>query len=192
MMRCLNETSEDSDIPVQFSSLSSVDSMASTSSIASMDEIEGDSKERLRWWEKPVGMGKGPCLFQTVDTIAELESLLASSKKHVAVDFFAGWCSSCKSSYPALCKIPLDPELKDKYTWLKVNIEVQEMQQFVRRLSAGGIPYLAVFAPGGKHLLGMTASFKRMAQVKANLIIIASQPNASRFVLDPQGVAEAA
>ena len=186
-MRCSSEATETSETYIPS------ESMESTSSInGSMDEADGDKKEAPRWWEKTLGMGRGTCAFKTVDSIAELEALLESSTKPLAVDFFAGWCSSCKSSYPALCKIPLDPELKDKFLWLKVNIEVHEMQQFVRRLSAGGIPYLAVFAPGGKHLIGMTASFKRMAQVKANLIIISNHPMASRFVLDPQGVAEPA
>ena len=179
---------DDSETTIERSTTAST---ASTSSINSMDD-DGAQKDAVRWWDKPLGMGRGVCLWKTIDTIDQLEALLASSTKPVAVDFFAGWCSSCKSSFPALCKIPLDPELKDKFVWAKVNIEEEENQQFVRKLSAGGIPYMAVFAPGGRHLVGMTASFKRMAQVKANLVIIASQPDAKRFVLNPQGVAEPA
>ena len=74
----------------------------------------------------------------------------------------------------------------------------------------------AIFSPEGKLLLGCSAGFKKITQVggwkwldpqpqiapsplaplppqvKANLSIVANHPEAKRFVLDPQGIAEPA
>lgn len=143
----------------------------------------------LKWHEKP-------SKWETITSMEELEKRInpdGNGGKLVALDLYAGWCSSCKSAFPALCKIPMDLELADKYTFLKVNIESKEYSDFVKTLSLSGIPFLAVFHPSdGRLLVGMTASFKRMAQVKANLGIIAANPNAKRFVLNPVGDVEAA
>ena len=50
----------------------------------------------------------------------------------------------------------------------------------------------AIYNDQGQLLLGCSASFKKITQVKANLAIIAQNPGAKRFVLNPQGVAEPA
>ncbi len=35
----------------------------------------------------------------------------------------AGWCCSCRSAYPALCKIAGDEHLSSAFTWAKADLE---------------------------------------------------------------------
>ncbi|GAX80507.1 hypothetical protein CEUSTIGMA_g7945.t1 [Chlamydomonas eustigma] len=140
----------------------------------------------LKWFERP-------CKWETISTLEELEGALQpGGDKHIAVDFFAGWCSSCKGAFPALCKIPNDKELASRFRFIKANVEDKGIYTFVKKLSAAGIPFLAVYNPEGKMVMSMSASFKKIAQVKSNLGVVAKHPDCKRFTLNPQGDAEAA
>ncbi|KAJ9519262.1 hypothetical protein QJQ45_017927 [Haematococcus lacustris] len=101
------------------------------------------------------------------------------SNKVVAVEFLAGWCSSCKGSYPALCKLTKDPRLNSNVLFYKANIEEESLfgyvpqpvswkwqatRQWVKQHEVRGLPHMAVFSPSGELLIGLSSSNKKMAQ----------------------------
>mmetsp|Transcript_13953 Transcript_13953/g.30162 ORF Transcript_13953/g.30162 Transcript_13953/m.30162 type:complete len:218 (-) Transcript_13953:791-1444(-) len=160
----------------------------STESGASEGSSDSDEEPvaRVAWHEKP-------CEWKTVRSVAELKSILSENDgRHIALDLFAGWCSSCKAAYPALCKIPKEKEIGSKFRFIKANIEDEDMKEYVKELGVRGIPYLAIYRPGGAFVLGMNAGFKKMNNIKTTMDVIVNNPDAGRFVLNPQGVAEPA
>ena len=77
---------------------------------------EEDEPVRLKWFERPSD-------FNNLDDQAGIDKAIASSVengKWTCIEFYASWCGSCKSVFPALCKLPKDPELSGKFQWFKV------------------------------------------------------------------------
>lgn len=68
----------------------------------------------LAWFEKPSE-------FREVKKLAEVEALLGhKKKKFTLLELFAGGCVSCKSVFPAMCKLASDDGMKADYDFLKV------------------------------------------------------------------------
>lgn len=67
---------------------------------ASVTEPKGSS-EKVEWYNKKKE------LWTEADDVEALKTLLTvnDTGKPLVVDFYAGWCSSCKTAYPALCKV---------------------------------------------------------------------------------------
>lgn len=114
------------------------------------------------------------------------EATGVETEKHIVVDLYAGWCSSCKAAYPAICRVAANPEFQKNFKFVKADIQRGDVASYIRTLGVKGIPTVLVFAPGGRKLAHFGASFKKMNLVKANLTVIAANKGAE-FVTDPDG-----
>ncbi|MEW5305427.1 MAG: hypothetical protein WDW36_007966 [Sanguina aurantia] len=122
--------------------------------------------------------------------VNDIKAILNSGDgKWTAIDLYAGWCSCCRSAFPALCKIPVAKNgsgWQAKYNFLKANIEHESVALFIKENGVRGIPHILVFGPDGQRLIGFGASFKKMDSVRRNLETIVTCPDQD-FVLDPVG-----
>ncbi|CAD7698362.1 unnamed protein product [Ostreobium quekettii] len=117
----------------------------------------------------------------------ELQAIITEEEeKFILADFYAGWCSSCKAAYPALCKVAANPDFTKNFKFVKADVQTRDIAQYIRTQGVRGIPTIIVFAPGGAKVAHFGASFRKMNMVKANLIVIASNKGAE-FVTDPDG-----
>ncbi|KAL6759198.1 hypothetical protein V8C86DRAFT_2580986 [Haematococcus lacustris] len=151
--------------------------------ISRVAELEAQPVTHVPWFERKCDG------FTKVADSVELAQAIESGKhsnKVVAVEFLAGWCSSCKGSYPALCKLTKDPRLNSNVLFYKANIEEESLFGWVKQHEVRGLPHMAVFSPSGELLIGLSSSNKKMAQVKAGLHTILDRPDCRRFGLDPQ------
>lgn len=149
--------------------------------------------------ERPeVGMGSEGVHVEWYNKRKELwvepkdkESLLElirtnDSGKPIVLDCYAGWCSSCKAAYPALCKIAANEDFRKSFLFAKADIQVPGVIGFIRSHGVKGIPTIMVFDTNGDLLATFGASFKRMNMVKANLVVMAANAGSS-FRVDPNG-----
>lgn len=65
-------------------------------------------------------------------------------------------------TYTGPAHAPQDKALLSKYKFFKANIEDESLAAWVKEHNVRGIPYMAVFSPEGKHIIGFSASFKKM------------------------------
>ena len=72
----------------------------------------------------------------------ELKALLENEKK-VVVDFFAEWCSPCKSMAPIL-----DAFAKENTSLRVVKVDIDSDSEMASTLGVRGIPTIAVFHSG--------------------------------------------
>lgn len=134
-----------------------------------------------------VWYNKNKELWVEVGSEQELyETMQSETEKFIVLDLYAGWCSSCKAAYPALCKVAGNPEFQKDFKFVKADVQNKEIASFVRGLGVKGIPTVVVFAPGGKQLAHFGASFKKMNLVKANLTVIGANKGAE-FATDSDG-----
>ncbi|GMH46167.1 hypothetical protein BSKO_14135 [Bryopsis sp. KO-2023] len=108
------------------------------------------------------------------------------SGKPIVLDCYAGWCSSCKSAYPALCKIASNEDHRKNFLFAKADIQVPGVIGFIRSHGVKGIPTIMVFDPTGELLATFGASFRKINMVKANLVVMAANAG-SKFRVDPNG-----
>ncbi|GFR48935.1 hypothetical protein Agub_g10941 [Astrephomene gubernaculifera] len=151
-----------------------------TSSSGDGPVVEG----KVPWYKKP-------CAFKEIGSLQELEAAISASGnggRMSVVDFYAGWCACCKSSFPALCRIPTNEFLAQHFNFYKVNIEDADMASFIKAKGVRGIPHVLVFDSDGSDLIGMGASFKKMEVLRKNLDFIARAEGPRDFVLDPNGL----
>lgn len=108
------------------------------------------------------------------------------TEKPIVLDCYAGWCSSCKSAYPGLCKVASNEDFRKSFVFAKADIQVPGIIGYIRSQGVKGIPTIMVFDSNGELLATFGASFKKMNMVKANLVVIAANPG-SEFRTDPNG-----
>ncbi|EFJ47439.1 thioredoxin [Volvox carteri f. nagariensis] len=128
--------------------------------------------------------------FKELANVEDLQAAVSaenSGGRMSVVDFYAGWCACCKSSFPALCRIPNNELLSRHFNFYKANIEEGDFASFIKKKGVRGIPYVLVFNSDGTDLIGMGASFKKMEVLRRNLDFIARAETKS-FVLDPNGL----
>ncbi len=77
-------------------------------------------------------------------TSANFDELVLQSDKPVLVDFWAEWCSSCKTMFPVL--EDLAAELGDELT--VVSVDAAEQMDLTLRYNVRQIPTLLVFSGG--------------------------------------------
>lgn len=114
------------------------------------------------------------------------EAIQTEEDKYVVVDFYAGWCSSCKAAYPALCKVAGNEEFKKNFKFVKADVQRKDIAMYIRTQGVRGIPTIIVFAPGGEKVAHFGASFRKINMVKANLTVISANRGAD-FSTDPEG-----
>lgn len=73
-----------------------------------------------------------------------LQGLISQVEEVLVVEFFAGWCASCRSLYPKLMKIARDEFPQARF--LKVNID--EHEELSRTLGVDRLPTFMVFKGG--------------------------------------------
>lgn len=115
-----------------------------------------------------------------------MEAIETETDRFVVVDFYAGWCSSCKAAYPALCKIAGNMEFNKNFKFVKANVQEKDVAMYIRSQGVKGIPTIIVFAPGGEKVAHFGASFRKINMVKANLTVINANRGAE-FSADPEG-----
>lgn len=127
-------------------------------------------------------------LWVELNTKDAFEQFIATPApgKYKVIDFYAGWCASCKSTYPSLCKVAGDAKNKADFEFAKANIEVAEMKDMLQEMKLTGIPVVVVFNSAGKRLVNFTATFKTMEIVRKNLAVLAANKDA-HVVVDPNG-----
>ncbi|KAG2490981.1 hypothetical protein HYH03_010654 [Edaphochlamys debaryana] len=160
-----------------------VSSTGSAQSYADDDSDEEEEPRPLRWWEKP-------CSFKEIKSLAEFEAALSPANnggKMTVVDFYAGWCACCKSSFVHLCRIPSNKFLAENYNFYKVNIEVNDLATVLKKKGVRGIPYVLIFDRDGTDIIGCSGAFKKMDALKKNLDFIARAEDKKSLVLDPNG-----
>lgn len=114
------------------------------------------------------------------------KAMQTEEDKYVVVDFYAGWCSSCKAAYPALCKVAGNEEFKKNFKFVKADVQIKDVAMYIRTQGVRGIPTIIVFAPGGEKVAHFGASFRKINMVKANLTVISANRGAD-FSTDPEG-----
>lgn len=149
-----------------------------------MDPERGDAAalpEHVQWFKQNKEFWvEAESQTQLVDIMAE------ETEKFIVVDFYAGWCSSCKAAYPALCKVAANPKFTKDFLFVKADVQKKEIASYIRTLGVKGIPTVVVFAPGGEKLAHFGASFRKITLVKANLTVIGANKGRS-FVTDSEG-----
>ncbi|KAG2433244.1 hypothetical protein HXX76_008313 [Chlamydomonas incerta] len=153
-----------------------------TGSAASISIDEAPAEVRVPWYKKP-------CLWKELSTVEELEAAISaanSNGKMSVIDFYAGWCACCKSSFPALCRIPTNDFMAQHFNFYKANIEEGNLASYIKKKGVRGIPHVLVFHPDGSDCIGMSGAFKKMEALRKNLDFIARAEKKS-FVLDPNG-----
>ena len=89
--------------------------------------------------------------FTQVKTVAELDSILKSTKKPIMIDFWASWCVSCKE----LDNLTLtDPNVKkalESYTLLRVDVtsNTKDDKELMSKFNVFGPPALMFFDQNG-------------------------------------------
>nr|QKY15106.1 thioredoxin-like protein (TXN) [Polytomella parva] len=117
---------------------------------------------RVPWYEKPCEN------LTTVSSIAEMYDIIDSAdNKKVAVDIFAGWCTSCKGAYGALCNIA---HSFGNIIFLKANVDDDsKFRELLLNKGISGIPYLIVFDSNRQQVAGIPATLKQMDTIRGKL-----------------------
>lgn len=152
---------------------------AAVSDVTQLNGVKNES--RIPWFER------NEDLFVNVKERGGIEQFVQQQGgKYKVVDFYAGWCSSCKSAYPKLCQIASDPELVAAYDFVKCNIDEDDVKTLMRKEGVRGIPYMVVYDEQGLKVGSFLASFKKMDIVRKNLKYILEHKG-SNLCLDPNG-----
>eukprot|EP00798_Chlamydomonas_sp_ICE-L_P002216 gene2216-33776_t len=139
----------------------------------------------LKWYERP-------CLWQDIADVATLHEVVKSGEsvdKWTCIELYAGWCSSCKSSFPKICKLPKDKKFSPHFQFYKANIEDKGIAQYIKSAKVTGIPTIVVYKPTGEIVIGLNANFTNFRKVTESLTNFAENKDAGRWVLNPKGIA---
>jgi len=105
----------------------------------------------------------------TVNTREEYASALQHCKERyplVVVDFFAPWCSGCRTLYPKLRQIA---SANLDVAFIKVNTEVEEMRILADELGVTGLPFFNIHSSCGNHVAAFTANLMKVNRLRAEI-----------------------
>ena len=72
--------------------------------------------------------------------------VMTDKKQYILVDFYADWCGPCKRISPKLEK--MSETYGDSVTFLKVNVDIDELKDIVSRYSVAAMPTFLIFKVG--------------------------------------------
>eukprot|EP00798_Chlamydomonas_sp_ICE-L_P024625 gene24625-10247_t len=168
--------------PLKATVSSAVAVRAEPISRSSSTVFHDDSK--AKWFMKPSA-------FLDVNDSNRLEAAVKLGRhdgKWTVVEFYASWCTSCRSSFPGLCKIPHKENMSESFNFFKASLEDRGIHRYVRKLGVEGIPVVCIFNPSGQYVLSLNANFTNLPKIKASLAVIALHKGCSKFVLGSDGV----
>jgi len=87
---------------------------------------------------------QAPQAFVDIASEDDFEQKVLKASKPVIVDFTAKWCGACQDMKPVFAE--LASELKDKYTFAVVNVDVTE--SIAKNLKIQGLPAFLLFQNG--------------------------------------------
>lgn len=107
--------------------------------------------------ESTSGTSQQPLPFTKVNTLAELDRLLANAAQRnqpAMIDLYADWCISCKIMGRNVFPDPLVAPDLEKLALIKLDIteNTREHQEFLNRYQLFGPPALIFFDPHGKEV----------------------------------------
>lgn len=90
--------------------------------------------------------------FTLINSPAELQQALENANKPVMLDFYADWCTDCKSMEQTTFKDPSVLAALDDYTLLKVDLtdNTPDQQAILKQLKVFGPPTMVFFAANGQ------------------------------------------
>ena len=94
-------------------------------------------------------------------TTDNIDDILATRDRPVALEFWATWCGSCRSYSPILDR--LDEQYGDRIRIAKANVD--DMEELAERFEVMTIPTLLIFRDGEKkEALGGTRGFAKLTE----------------------------
>jgi thiol:disulfide interchange protein DsbD len=117
--------------------------------------------------------------FTLINSPAELQQALEASSKPVMLDFYADWCSDCKTMEQTTFKDPAVLAALDNFTLLKVDLtdNTPAQQAILKQLKVFGPPTMVFYAADGQEypnqrLIGHVSA----AEMQAHLAQLSGTP----------------
>ncbi|GIL62185.1 hypothetical protein Vafri_16451 [Volvox africanus] len=146
---------------------------------AATPEVSGSATTTdRRWWNQEKD------LWIEVHTEEDFRREVDTGDRIVAVDFFATWCHGCEKSYPEICRVVRDPELRKKFKFVKACVD--ELKTLAKNEGVTALPRMQVYKPGYGMLVSIDVPYSKVRFLKTNLNVIANNPGLG-FALDPNG-----
>ncbi|GFR48351.1 hypothetical protein Agub_g10238 [Astrephomene gubernaculifera] len=153
-------------------------SLAPPSAASSETTVRTASADK-RWWNQDKD------LWVEVHTEEEFRREVSTGDKLVAVDFFATWCHGCEKSYPEICRVIRDPELRKQVKFVKVCVD--ELKNLAKAEGVTALPRMLVYRPGhAGPLVGLDVPYSKVRYLRTNLNVILNNPGMA-FGADPNG-----
>jgi len=115
-----------------------------------------------------------------------VQILRTETAKMIFIDFYAGFCGSCKAAFPQLSRVAGNRDFQRDFLFVKCCVTDDGVKDFAQSHGITGIPTAMVCAPGGQKLITFGASFRKINAVKANLVVLAAHRGAE-FMIDANG-----
>jgi thiol:disulfide interchange protein DsbD len=90
--------------------------------------------------------------FTSINNLAELEAQLAASERPIMLDFYADWCTDCKTMENTTFRDPAVIAALDSYLLLKLDMtnNTDEHQQMLKQLKVFGPPTMLFYDASGQ------------------------------------------